>query len=205
MPEFDAGSKQPVKVYPTLGCCGLDCGLCPRYYTVGNSRCPGCCGLDFFNKHPSYSFVTCCVKRKNLEVCAECNEFPCSKFEGWTGEDEDIYDSFLTHKKAIPNLLFIKEYGINEFIKQQKKRVELLEMMIGSFDDGRSRSYYCIAATLLPTTSLETLLNKAQRELRASNISPEDIKIKAKVLRGLLDNLAAKEGIQLSLRKKRKD
>ena len=69
------------KTYPTIGCCGLDCGLCPRFYTVGHSRCPGCAGPDFFNKHPSCSFITCCVKKKNLEVCAECSEFPCPKFK----------------------------------------------------------------------------------------------------------------------------
>ncbi|HNR04634.1 MAG TPA: DUF3795 domain-containing protein, partial [Bacillota bacterium] len=43
----------------TLGCCGLDCGLCPRFFTEGASRCPGCCGVDFENKHPSCSFITC--------------------------------------------------------------------------------------------------------------------------------------------------
>jgi hypothetical protein len=33
-----------IKKYPTIGVCGLDCGLCPRYYTIGPSRCPGCAG-----------------------------------------------------------------------------------------------------------------------------------------------------------------
>lgn len=37
------------KIY-TLGCCGLDCGLCPRFYTEGSSRCPGCCGENFEKK-----------------------------------------------------------------------------------------------------------------------------------------------------------
>jgi hypothetical protein len=74
-------SKYLTKKYPTIGVCGLDCGLCPRYYTVGSSRCPGCGGPDFLNKHPSCSFITCCVKKKNHEVCAECSEFQCSKFK----------------------------------------------------------------------------------------------------------------------------
>src|SRR4030043_2461389 len=73
--------NKTAKEYPTIGVCGLDCGLCPRYYTQGTSRCPGCGGPDFFNKHPSCSFITCCVKKKNLEVCAECSDFPCSKFK----------------------------------------------------------------------------------------------------------------------------
>ena len=96
------------KKYPTTGCCGIDCGLCPRYYTEGSSRCPGCCGPDFFNQHPTCSHITCCVKKKNLEVCGHCDEFPCTKFDTWF--DEDTYDSFVTHKKTELNLNFIRKH-----------------------------------------------------------------------------------------------
>jgi len=195
-------SGQPIKRYPTIGCCGLDCGLCPRYYTVGSSKCPGCCGPDFFNKHPSCSYITCCVKRKNLEVCAQCDEFPCSKFESWlVGGGE--YDSFVTHKKAHPNLIFIREYGIEKFIEQQRKRIRLLETMLRNFDDGKSKSFYCIAATLLPITDLETSLNKTEQKIKADKIGLDDFKTKSKILKGFLNNFAAREGIELKLRKKR--
>ncbi|HEC81320.1 MAG TPA: DUF3795 domain-containing protein [Thermoplasmatales archaeon] len=133
--------NQPVKTFPTIGCCGLDCGLCPRYYIVGVSKCPGCCGPDFFNKHPSCSFITCCVKKKGFEVCSECDEYPCLKFEGF-----DACDSFITHRKAVSNLNFIKKHGLIKFIEQQKKRIRLLEKMLKSFDDKRSKSFYCLSA-----------------------------------------------------------
>jgi hypothetical protein len=45
------------------------------------SRCPRCCGLDFFDKHPSCSFISCYVKKKRFEVAAECPEFLCLKFK----------------------------------------------------------------------------------------------------------------------------
>ena len=105
------------KKYFTLGCCGLDCGLCPRFYTEGSSKCPGCYGVDFENKHPSCFFITCCVKKKGLEVCCECNAFPCSKFDKETGET----DSFITHRRVIQNQNYIKEHGIIAFIEQQNK------------------------------------------------------------------------------------
>lgn len=70
----------PVKRYPTLAACSLGCGLCPRYYTVGKSRCPGCCGPGFGKKHPTCSFITCSVKKRGLETCGECAEVPCSMF-----------------------------------------------------------------------------------------------------------------------------
>ena len=196
-------SEQPVKMYSTIGCCGLDCGLCPRYYTVGSSKCPGCCGPDFFNKHPSCSYITCCVKKKNLEVCAQCDEFPCSKFESWlVGGGE--YDSFLTHKKAHPNLIFMGEHGLEKFIEQQRKRIRLLERMLTNFDDGKSKSFYCIATTLLPITDLEISLNETEQKIKADKIRTDDFKTKSKILKGILNNLAAREGNELKLRKKMK-
>lgn len=194
-------SEKPVKTYPTIGCCGLDCGLCPRYYTVGSSRCPGCCGPDFFNKHPSCSYITCCVKKKKFEVCAQCDEFPCSKFESWL-VDGGEYDSFLTHKKAHPNLGFIIKHGIEKFIEQQRKRIRVLEIMLKNFNDGRSKSFYCLATTLLPITDLEASLNKTHQKIIADNIRSDDTKNKANVLKGFLNNSAAEEGIELRLRKK---
>ena len=146
-----------IKNYPTIACCGLDCGLCPRYYIDGPSRCPGCAGPDFYIKHPSCSYITCCVKKKNLEVCGQCPDFPCSKFK--TDEEyQQIEESFSypSYKVVMRNHNFIKEHGIKDFITRQKKRIKLLERMIENFDDGRSRSFFCRATCLLEVTSLET-------------------------------------------------
>ena len=197
-------SEHPIKQYPTIGCCGLDCGLCPRYYTVGSSRCPGCCGPDFFNKHPSCSFITCCVKKEGLEVCAECNEFPCSKFEGLTKDDE-VYDSFLTYRKVMSNLDFIGEHGVEKFIESQKKRIELLETMLKRFDDGRSKSFYCIATTLLSIEDLEKSLENSEQKIREDKIGVEDVKTTSKILKGFLNEVADRDGIELKLRKKVKN
>ena len=191
-------SEHPIKRYPTLGCCGLDCGLCPRYYTAGSSRCPGCCGPDFFNKHPSCPFITCCVKKNDLEVCAECDEFPCPKFES---EGENAFDSFVTHRKTVWNLNFIKENGMTKFIEQQERRIELLEIMLKQFDEGRTKSFYCIAATLLPITDLEIALKDSEQKLKADKIGLDDAKTKSKILKGFLNDFAAREGMELKLRK----
>ena len=194
--------KYPVRKYPTVGACGLDCGLCPRYYTLGTSRCPGCCGPDFWQKHPGSPILTCCVRRKGLEFCSDCSDFPCSKFK-----DVDRYDSFLTHQKMVSNLNFIKKYGIKKFIDQQNKRIKLLETMITNFNDGRSRSFYCIATTLLPMPSLERALDDANQKIKTDDVSSDDIKTKAKILREIFNETAMKDGIELKLRKptKKKD
>ena len=183
--------NQHTRNYPTIGVCGLDCGLCPRYYTVGASRCPGCGGPEFSSKHPSCSFIKCCVKTKNLEICAECSDFPCSKFKS----DEEYQQlkessSYPTYKKVMPNLNSMKAHGIEKFLEQQKERIRLVETMIVDFDDGRSRSYYCKLAALLDLTTLENSLTKAIQEIETHHIKPSDTKTKARILKGILGAVA---------------
>lgn len=189
-----------LKKLPTLGCCGLDCGLCPRYYTDGSSKCPGCCGDNFENKHPSCSFITCCVKKRNLEVCAECIDFPCDKFAKETGET----DSFVTHRRVIQNQEFIKKHGIIKFIEQQNSRMSLLKTMLRYYDDGNCKSFFCLAVTLLSLESLKEALVKAEQKTREESISEQDIKRKAKILKSILNQFASEENEELKLRKVQK-
>jgi len=177
--------------YPTIGVCGLDCGLCPRYYTQGTSRCPGCGGPDFSSKHPPCSFITCCVKKRELEVCAQCSDFPCPKFK--TDEEYRQLEgssSYPSPKVTMLNLNFIREHGIEKFMDQQEKRIRLLERMIEDFDDGRSRSFFCRAACLHELASLESALNEASEEITRDDIGQDDAKAKARILKEILDQRA---------------
>ncbi|NPV70058.1 MAG: DUF3795 domain-containing protein [Firmicutes bacterium] len=203
MKQTDSEPKgHPTKRYPTIGVCGLDCGLCPRYYTVGASRCPGCGGPDFFHKHPSCSFITCCVKKKNLEVCGECSDFPCPKFK--SGEEYQQLEessSYPSYKKVMVNLRFVREHGIERFVEEQKRRIRLLETMIEGFDEGRSRSFFCKAATLLDLASLRGSLDEAARRIIREQIKQDDVRNKARILKAVLNEFALKDGVEL-VRKK---
>src|SRR5512135_106286 len=129
---------RPLKAHPTIGVCGLDCGLCPRYYTVGKSRCPGCGGPGFLDKHPSCSFITCCVKKRRLEACGQCPEFPCPKFKSEEEYRQAESSSYPPSRVMLSNLTFIRAEGIEAFLGQQRKRIRLLESFIEGYDDGRS-------------------------------------------------------------------
>ena len=188
-----------LKKYPTLGCCGLDCGLCPSYYTDGPSRCPGCCGEDFVNKHPQCSILNCCVKKRNLEVCAECEAFPCPKFD--TADEHDV---ITTSKRMMHNQYVIRESGLDNFIEQQGRRMDLLRSMLGSYNDGRSKTFYCLAAALLSLDHLAGALNEAEKEIGRSSVSEADLKGKARILKSILNRFAAAENEELKLREKRK-
>ena len=190
-------TTKPIKKYPTIACCGLDCGLCPTYYTKGPSKCPGCCGPDFFNKHPSCSIITCCVKKNNFETCAECSEFPCVKLKEW-----DLHDSFICHRVSLLNLESIKKKGIQNFIEQQVKRIQLLEKFLENFNEGRSKSFYCIATALLGIEDLEEILKLVEEKIVKEEIKSDDLKTKSKILKNLLNTKAEENSIVLKLRRK---
>ncbi len=188
----------PLKRYPTIAACGLDCGLCPRYYTVGKSRCPGCCGPDFALKHPTCAFITCCVKKRDLETCGGCPEFPCARFRSTEEYRAAESSSYPPSRKMLPHLYFIKKHGISRFVERQRRRIRLLESMLAGFDDGRSRSFYCRAAALLEPKGVDGALRKAEREINRTGFPSQDNKARAKLLRALLNERASWEGVELA-------
>ncbi|MHA2392624.1 MAG: DUF3795 domain-containing protein [Promethearchaeota archaeon] len=187
----------PIKNYPTIACCGLDCALCPTYYTKGPSKCPGCCGPNFADKHPSCSIITCCVKRNNFETCADCNEFPCSKLKDW-----DAVDSFICHRVSLKNLRFIKENGIETFMDQQHQRIKILKILLENFNEGRSKSFFCIATALLQVEDLEVSLKKANERIENENIESKNLKIKSIIIKEYLNDYATKQNVLLKLKRK---
>jgi hypothetical protein len=186
--------EETLKKYSTIGCCGIDCGLCPRFHTKGGSVCPGCGGINFKEKHPSCGFVTCCVIKNGKEVCSDCSEYICKRFE----PEKRGFDSFVSHKRVFRNLDFIRDQGMDSFIDQQKIRMQILSDFLNNYDDGRSKSFFCISCALLPLEKLQethgfmSILNDSQ-----------DIKEKNKRLKDRLFDIAWDLNIELKLNNKK--
>ncbi len=189
--------KHPAKKYPMIGACGLNCGLCPRYYTDGPSRCPGCCGPGFWQKHPPCRFITCCVKEKGLETCAQCGDWPeCKKVArtlGWAKQ----HDSVLSYKPLESNFAAIQRNGIEEFTRLEEEKMALLRHLIDNYNDGRSKGFYCTSCQLVPLEKLKQALEAARIEITEG----VDIKERAKILRAAITSMADSLGIDLKLRK----
>jgi hypothetical protein len=75
-------------------------------------------------------------------------------------------------------------------------REQLLKEMLKEFNEGRSKSYYCIAATVLEINELQEALIKA-KEISASLT----IKEKSKLLHSFIDEMARQKKYYLKLRK----
>jgi len=69
--------------------------------------------------------------------------------------------------------------------------------MIKNFDDGRSKSFFCRAATLLDLTDITNSLDQAIQKIKTDKISQDDVKKKAQILKELINEIALEEGIEL--------
>ena len=184
MPPFERSD-------PGFSACGLNCGLCPRHHTQGASRCPGCGGQGFSLVHPACGVLSCCARR-GLEYCYLCGEFPCKRYDG-----ADKSDSFITHTNQMADLARTKAMGLGAYMEEQEKKRAILEALLGGYDDGRRKSFFCLAVNLLPLAELESIL---QGLLALSDA--RSLKEKAAFAENALQTAADARGISLRLRKK---
>ena len=190
-------NKQPIKKHPTVGACGLNCGLCPRHYSKGASRCPGCSGPAFFTIHPECAFITCCVKKHGLETCAVCPESAGCERVAKLFDSAKKGDSFISYKPIPDNYASIRKNGVAEFVRVQNEKETLLQYLLDNYDEGRSKSFYCISLQLLPLPELKKAVSTAEAKLA----SITDIKEKTKLMRQAISVLADSLKIDLKLRK----
>ncbi len=182
--------------YTEIGVCGLSCRLCPSYVIKTKSKCPGC--KTEYRLGGPCSILHCAVK-KNIEFCGDCEENKtCEKWKRHR-EYGKRYDSFKCYQKLEKDICFIQDNGLAEFRKSQRIRANLLKKMLDQFNEGRSKSYYCIAVTVLKVGELKKVITEARSKSRSL-----DIKEKAKLLHSILDNIALKNNYYLKLRKKSK-
>lgn len=180
--------------YPEIGICGLSCRLCPTYYTQGESKCGGC--KSQFRIAVGCPFITCAVKKKGIEFCWDCEENKaCEKWKNHR-EAGKQHDSFKCYQKLEENIAFIQKNGVVEFEKFQKNREKMLKEMLQGFNEGRSKRYYCIVATILEIDELQEALSEAKE--RSQSL---EIRDKSKVLHALLDSVGKRKNYLLKLRK----
>lgn len=180
--------------YPLFSACGLNCGLCPRYHTDGISKCPGCAGEDFSSKHPACGVLSC-SQRHEIEYCCLCDEYPCKKFEG-----VDNADSFITHKNQLADFDKVKNIGLAAFKAELNIKVELLKGFLMNFDDGRRKSFFCIAVNLLNLQDLKRVMEQLKDEIKPG----DTLKERSEAAARLLQTMAKKRDVSLQLRKKPK-
>jgi hypothetical protein len=186
------------KRFPSVGACGLDCGLCPRYHTVGSSRCPGCAGQGFSPR--SCRLLTCCVQKHHLECCANCPESAGCRTLARVKEASKVTDSFISYVPIKATHELVKQIGIEEFAHLLEERITFLKQLIEEYDDGRSKAYYCLAVQLLPLNDLKDILAEIIKGYPGI-----DVKAGAAELHKAFNTLALQKGLTLKLRHSNKE
>ncbi|MGC9443341.1 MAG: DUF3795 domain-containing protein [Candidatus Methanospirareceae archaeon] len=180
--------------YPEIGICGLSCRLCPNYLMNTKSRCLGCKSESRIAV--GCPFITCAIKKKEVEFCWDCEESKtCEKWRKHREAGKRV-DSFKCYQKLEEDITFIQKTGVPQFVESQKIREQLLREMIQEFNEGRSKSYYCIAATVLEIDGLKEALVKAKNDSEGLTS-----KNKSKLLHSILDEIAKQRKYYLKLRK----
>ena len=179
------------RIYPQFSACGLNCGLCSRYYTDGESRCPGCAGDGFLDVHPACGILSCC-QRKGFDYCFECEEFPCKKYDTWGDTD-----SFITHKNYLADMKKAKEIGIEAYKVELNLKIKVLEDLLTNYNDGRRKSFYCLAINLLNLVDIEIVMG----QIRNDTDPQATIKENAMIAVRLFNSKADEKGISLKMRK----
>lgn len=126
-----------------ISVCGLNCAKCDIYEAGhGNKklmgeilewfrkernetlipdqiRCDGCRGsLD--THWSSDCKMMLCAKKKELQHCFQCRDFPCSIL------NEFCSDGVPHHKRTVENLKRMKEIGLKAWIDEQRRKGQCL-------------------------------------------------------------------------------
>jgi len=141
-------------------------------------------------------FITCAIKKKNIEFCWQCDESDtCEKWRAHRKFSQE-YDTFVCYQNLEDNIASIKRHGIDSFEDSQLIRENLLKVMLSNFNEGRSKTYYCISATIFEIKDLRAALAQAGKDSDGLTIQE-----RSKKLHTIMDKIAEDQHYYLSLRK----
>ena len=188
--------------------CGLNCGLCTMYI---DGYCPGCGGGE---GNQSCRIAKCSLKRNSenrnrennsekdgpgrekIEYCHQCPEFPCEYYESI-----DEYDSFITHRNRRSDLDKHRNIGKEAYQEEQRRKTEILGELLANYNDGRRKSFFCLAVNLLEYEVLQAVMDQVKAVPEPAG---RTIKERAAGVVKLLQDAADERGIVLKLKKKNK-
>ncbi len=111
--------KMPKEAIETImfAPCGMNCMVCYKH-CYSKKPCAGCLNSDKGKpEHCRKCRIKDCVGKQGVSYCYQCGEYPCKQIT-------NLEKSYRTKYKTslMQNSQFVKENGLNEFMKQQKER-----------------------------------------------------------------------------------
>jgi hypothetical protein len=152
--------------------------------------CPGCGGGA---GNQGCLIARCSIDHGGYQYCFECKEYPCTKYDGITE-----YDSFITHRNQLLDMEKANSKGITVTNDELIKKNKILRFLLDNYNDGRRKTFFCIAVNLLELQDLHTILDQIH------NMTTEGAALKDKAIIAVecFENVAKQKGIELKMHKK---
>lgn len=173
-----------------LSLCGLNCGLCPMHL---DRYCPGCGGGE---GNQSCRIARCSLGHEGIEYCWQCGEFPCGHYLG-----ADEYDIFITRRNQIKDLRKAEEMGTEQYNREQRQKIQILEKLLAGYNDGRRKTFFCVAVNLLELKEIREVMEHLSG---VPDFDSRTVKEKAAYAVQLFQEKAESQRIELKLRRKPK-
>lgn len=184
--------KEQWRTYPQFAACGLNCALCPMYHRDdGKPGCPGCGGPG----HATCVMTRCCAEH-SVEYCFQCGEYPCARCKV-----DEPYDSFITYRTVRRDFASAAEGGLAQYVAALGEKEHRLRFLLSHYNDGRKKSFYCLAVNLLELEDIDAVLARLAQEVPPGALTPKE---RAAAAAGLFNALAADRGLVLKLDRKRR-
>jgi hypothetical protein len=109
------------RIPDAMGPCGVYCGACPSF----GRTCRGCGSEDRDQKRTSKwgcKLRRCCFDQRGLDLCVECDEFPCRKYIAKLPGSHPDDPRFAYRREAIDNLGRVREVGPDVWLEEQASR-----------------------------------------------------------------------------------
>lgn len=170
-----------------LSLCGLNCGLC--LMRLGN-HCGGC-----GKGNQSCRIARCSLEHGKVEYCSECAQYPCERYQ-----QIDANEIFIPHRRQKLDLERAQSIGIEQYNLEQQEKVKILSYLLSNYNDGRRKTFFCVAVNLLELSELR----EAMAELESHDeFTSAPIKERSAYAVGVIQRIADRRNVKLKLIKKK--
>lgn len=107
---------EPLNDLSLIAPCGMNCGICTAYLRDKN-KCPGCRRLDVTSSKCKQIKHCPTFENGRAQFCFECEKFPCSRLKHLDERYQTKYNMSM-----IENLENIREFGLKQFVANEKTR-----------------------------------------------------------------------------------
>jgi len=104
------------------------------------------------------------------------------------------------HRNQKKDLEKMKRIGLEAYQKELHEKMNVLDLLLSDYNDGRRKSFYCLAVNLLEIDDLKSVMEDIESEVGSNQVT---ISEKAKIAVKIFETMADRRNIHLKLYNKK--